>query len=115
MNAVVTELLPPLGALAASYFAVIWRSGWRWMVGVAAGGAFVGWLLMQWSFQLNGRSWLGGLIPAISAFAIGVGVVSGAVVQVIDALRPNGGSLTFRAWGFAVVIGGIATFLMATG
>lgn len=115
MNAFTAELLPPLGALVASYFTVIWRSGWRWVLGVAAVGAVVGWLLMQWSFHLNGLSWLGGLVPAISAMAIGVGVASGAVVQVIDALRPDGRSLTFRGWGFAVVIGGIATFLIATG
>lgn len=111
----VTELAPLVGSLVASYFAVVWRQGWRWVLGMAALGAIVAWLLLQWSYQLNGRSWLGGLIPALSAMAIGVGVVSGAVVHVIDALRPNGGSLTFRAWGFAVVILGIATFLMVTG
>lgn len=111
----VGEFLPPVGALVASYLAAVWRSGWRWVLGTATVAAGVAWLLMQWSFQLDGRSWLGGLIPAVSAFAVGVGVVSGAVVQVIDALRPNGGSLTFRGWGLAVVIGAIATFLMVTG
>jgi hypothetical protein len=115
MDSFVREILPLALVLTVAYLATVWRQGWRWVAGVAALGAVVAWLLMQWSFQQNGRIWLGGLLHALAALMIGVGVVTGAVAQGIDALRPGAGSFAFRAWGLAVVIGVLTVFLMTTG
>jgi hypothetical protein len=114
LNTLISEILPPFVALVASYFAVVWRQGWRWVLGTGAVGAVAAWLLMQWSDALNAQIWLGGLIVAIMALMVGVGILSGAVAQLIDALRPQGGSLAFRLWGLAVVVGGLTVFLLAT-
>lgn len=108
------ELLAAAAALVLSYGAIIWRAGWRWvlMIGVL-GGLAVG-LLMLWSSDLNGQTLLGGLLQAVLALMVVIGLVCGAIVQGIDALRPNGGSFAFRAWGLAVPLVAITVFLVAT-
>jgi hypothetical protein len=115
MDTFVSEILPLALVLAVAYIATVWRKGWRWVLGMAALGAVVAWLLMQWADARNGQVMLGGLLQAIAALMVGVGVVSGAVAQGIDALRPGGGSFAFRAWGLAVVIGAMTIFVMITG
>jgi hypothetical protein len=112
MDTFVSEILPLALVLAAAYLATVWRQGWRWVLGMAALGAVVAWLLMQWADARNGQVMLGGLLQVIAALMVGVGVVTGAVVQGIDALRPNGGSVAFRAWGLAVVIGAMSAFVV---
>lgn len=115
MDAFVAEILPLALVLAVAYLATVWRQGWRWVLGSAALGAGLAWLLMQWADARNSQLWLGGLLQAIAALMIVVGVLSGAVVQGIDALRPRGGSFAFRAWGLALVMGAMTVFLMMAG
>ena len=108
----------PLAAAALicvvlSYTAIIWRPGWRWTLGIGFLGGLVAWLLMLFSFEMDRRSFLGGLGYLAMARSMEIGLVFGAVVQAIDALRPNGGRFAFRAWGLLVLFIALTAYVVA--
>jgi hypothetical protein len=106
-------LAAALVCLMLSYAAIVWRPGWRWTLGVGTLGGLVAWLLMLLSFEMNRQSFLGGLGADLLARTILISVVFGGILQAIDALRPNGGSFAFRAWGLLVLIIALTAYLVA--